>query len=125
MLSAHQSSVNAPGKPVLYHIFTSFVPRHHRAQRGGHSGNDDVFWLTALLFAIFVLHLGQPGPWPQIAAQIRTSGSPVEPVVFESQPSGTYGSGGEFPNGFFRVPFDFYFHGNDSGGAKLRRRLAD
>lgn len=52
-------------------------------------------------------------PWPRIAARIRSSGSPVEPVVFESQPSGTYDAGGEFPNGFLRVPFDFYFHGSN------------
>jgi len=93
--------------------FTALVLAYLLDKRGSRARNLTAAVVTALLFVIFVLHSGQPGPWPRIAAQIHTSGSPVEPVVFESQPSGTDDAGGEFPNGFLRVPFDFYFHGSN------------
>ena len=93
--------------------FTALVLAYLLDKGGSRVRNLTAAEVTALLFVIFALHTGQPGPWPRIAAQIRTSGSPVEPVVFEFQPSGTYDGGGEFPNGFLRVPFDFYFHGTN------------
>jgi uncharacterized membrane protein len=93
--------------------FTALVLAYLLDKWGSRARNLAAAAVTALLFVIFALHTGQPGPWPRIAAQIHTSGSPVEPVVFEFQPSVTYDGGSEFPNGFFRVPFDFYFHGSN------------
>jgi len=93
--------------------FTALVLAYLLDKGGSRVRNLTAAAVTALLFAIFVLHSGQPGPWPRISAQIRISGTPVEPVVFESQPSGTDDVGSEFPNGFLRVPFDFYFHGSN------------
>ncbi len=74
--------------------------------------------LAALLFLAFVFRPGPSGPWRQIADQISTSGNPAEPVVFESQSGGDADdvgarTEGEYPDGFLRVPFDFYFHGSN------------
>ncbi len=54
-------------------------------------------------------------PWPAIAATIAAAGKPAEPIFFESGfflPDGEVRSGDAegFPQGFFRVPFDYYFH---------------
>ena len=93
--------------------FAALVLAYLLGKGGSRARNLAAAAVTALLFATFALHTGQPGPWPRIAAQIRTSGSPVEPIVFESQDPGTDDAGGEFPDGFLRVPFDFYFHGSN------------
>jgi 4-amino-4-deoxy-L-arabinose transferase-like glycosyltransferase len=54
-------------------------------------------------------------PWPAIAATIAEAAKPAEPIFFESgffSPDGEVHSGDAegFPQGFFRVPFDYYFH---------------
>ncbi len=54
-------------------------------------------------------------PWPAIAATIGAAARAGEPIFFEA---GFFSAGGEvgaaqdrgFPQGFFRVPFDYYFH---------------
>ena len=54
-------------------------------------------------------------PWPAIADTIAADSRPGEPIFFES---GFFSEQGEvrtsdakgFPQGFFRVPFDYYFH---------------
>lgn len=54
-------------------------------------------------------------PWPAVAAKIAAAATPAEPIFFES---GFFSPDGEvrgddadgFQQGFFRVPFDYYFH---------------
>jgi 4-amino-4-deoxy-L-arabinose transferase-like glycosyltransferase len=54
-------------------------------------------------------------PWPRIAAQVAAAATAQEPIFFES---GFFAVGrvidgageGGFPSGFFRIPFDYYFH---------------
>ena len=53
-------------------------------------------------------------PWPAVAAKIAAA-NPAEPIFFESgffSPDGEVRSADAdgFPQGFFRVPFDYYFH---------------
>jgi hypothetical protein len=53
-------------------------------------------------------------PWRDIAQQMETSAAPTEAVVFEAGffgPDHTIGGpAGGFPDGYYRIPFDFYFH---------------
>ena len=53
-------------------------------------------------------------PWRDIAQQVETSAAPAEAVVFEAGffgPDHTIGGPASgFPDGYYRVPFDFYFH---------------
>jgi hypothetical protein len=54
-------------------------------------------------------------PWRDLAAQLQKSAAVDEPVVFEAGffADGTHLStisNDGFPEGFFRVPFDYYFH---------------
>jgi 4-amino-4-deoxy-L-arabinose transferase-like glycosyltransferase len=61
-------------------------------------------------------------PWPAIAATIAGAAKPAEPIFFESgffSPDGeVHSSDSEgFPQGFFRVPFDYYFHRNNPRAA--------
>jgi 4-amino-4-deoxy-L-arabinose transferase-like glycosyltransferase len=54
-------------------------------------------------------------PWRDLAAQMEKSAAAGEPVIFEAGffADGTHlshVSNDGFPDGFFRVPFDYYFH---------------
>jgi 4-amino-4-deoxy-L-arabinose transferase-like glycosyltransferase len=54
-------------------------------------------------------------PWPAVAARIAAAARPAEPIFFETgffSPDAEVHAGGAegFPQGFFRVPFDYYFH---------------
>jgi 4-amino-4-deoxy-L-arabinose transferase-like glycosyltransferase len=54
-------------------------------------------------------------PWPAIAASIAAAANPGEPIFFEagflsSDSALGAAADGAFPQGFFRVPFDYYFH---------------
>jgi uncharacterized membrane protein len=57
-------------------------------------------------------------PWPAIASRIASTAQAGEPIFFKA---GFFSAGGGelhadddngFPQGFFRVPFDYYFHRN-------------
>lgn len=75
-------------------------------------------------------------PWPAIAARIAAAATPAEPIFFESgffSPEGAVDAvqDGGFPQGFFRVPFDYYFHRSNPRAAipaaqpDTARRLID
>lgn len=76
--------------------------------------------LTAAGFTVAML-MGMPyflpgdELWPRIAAEIAAGGAPGEPVFFESgflSPGvAARSSNGGFPDGYYRIPFDYYFHG--------------
>ena len=59
---------------------------------------------------------GRHEPWRDVASELRQTATSDETVVFEA---GFFADGlnlsdetnGGFPEGFFRVPFDYYFHG--------------
>ena len=72
--------------------------------------------VSALFLALVPLYYpSRYEPWPQIAAKIAGFGKPAEPIFFEA---GVFAHGtvvsadgdSAFPDGFFRVPFDYYFH---------------
>ena len=78
-------------------------------------------WGTAFLLGIFTALLPwyqgvRHEPWREVARQVeKNASSPAEPVVFESgffAPTGNLGgpTNDGFPDGFYRVPFDYYFH---------------
>lgn len=68
------------------------------------------FFLTLVPFC----YAGRADPWREIAAKISAMDAGREPICFESgffSPDGSDSEGrGGFPQGFFRVPFDYYFH---------------
>ncbi|HKD66748.1 MAG TPA: glycosyltransferase family 39 protein [Candidatus Binataceae bacterium] len=73
--------------------------------------------IGALSLMLLPLCYGAPrDPWPAIAAKIGAVANPSEPIFFEA---GFFSPDGQvnpfpdqgFPQGFFRVPFDYYFHG--------------
>jgi len=76
---------------------------------------------TIGLSALFLLltplyHRGSQQPWRKLAATISSSSNPGETIFFESGFfSSDQGVSPEedsgFSSGFFRVPFDYYFHG--------------
>jgi mannosyltransferase len=71
--------------------------------------------LGAFFIALLPLVYGAPrDPWPAIAARVAASARPHEPIFFESgffaAAGVAEGAGEGFPQGFFRVPFDYYFH---------------
>ncbi len=54
-------------------------------------------------------------PWPAIAARIAAAANPAEPIFFEagflsSDNALNADADSAFAQGFFRVPFDYYFH---------------
>lgn len=54
-------------------------------------------------------------PWPAVAAKIAAAGNPAEPIFFEAgffSANCAIDTGDDqgFSQGFFRVPFDYYFH---------------
>jgi 4-amino-4-deoxy-L-arabinose transferase-like glycosyltransferase len=69
--------------------------------------------------ALFLIYRnGSQQPWRNFARKITATNSPREPVFFESGfflSSAADGSDltGGFPQGFFRVPFDYYFAGSN------------
>jgi len=58
-----------------------------------------------------------PQPWRELAAQVSAGGAPSEPVFFESGFVSTDTApsvpNGGFPFGFYSVPFDYYFKGEN------------
>jgi hypothetical protein len=72
--------------------------------------------LGALCLALVPFcYASRPDPWRAIARQIAANAKPGEPIFFESgffsPDSAAAGADGRgFPEGFFRVPFDYYFH---------------
>jgi 4-amino-4-deoxy-L-arabinose transferase-like glycosyltransferase len=68
--------------------------------------------MAGLSIALLPLCYGAPrDPWPAIAAAVAVA-APAEPIFFEAgffSPDAV-GTDGGFPDGFFRVPFDYYFH---------------
>ena len=70
-------------------------------------------FLTLLPFC----YASRSDPWRAIAARIAVADNRKDAICFESGfftaggPGGSDGSG--FPQGFFRVPFDYYFHGSN------------
>ncbi len=75
--------------------------------------------IGALFLALLPLCYWAPrDPWPRIARRIAAGGNPREPIFFEAgflTPDAGVRQGGSagFPQGFFRVPFDYYFHGSN------------
>ena len=71
--------------------------------------------LAAFFLFLSPLYSIRNEPWPQIAETIAKNGRTSEPIFFESgfctdaEVIGGDGEGG-FADGFFRVPFDYYFH---------------
>ncbi len=67
--------------------------------------------LSLALIPICNLH---NDPWKDIAHEIENNSNGTEPVVFEAGFFGPNhsieGPANGFPQGYFRVPFDFYFH---------------
>ncbi len=77
-------------------------------------------WGAAFVLGIFAAMLpwyqgSRHEPWREVARQVeKNESSPAEPVVFEAgffAPTGNLGgpTNDGFPDGFFRVPFDYYF----------------
>jgi len=81
--------------------------------------NLGIVGLGALLLAMVPLYYGpRREPWAGIAAEIESNRNRAEPVFFEagflSSAGNIVGQGNNgFPLGFFRVPFDYYFHGSN------------
>ncbi len=72
--------------------------------------------VTALLVMFPFYQGGQTENWREIARRIPAGGSPAEPIFFESgfflsESSAAHELQNGFPDGFFRVPFDYYFSG--------------
>ncbi len=83
---------------------------------GSRVRNLGVAGLAALFVAMLPFcYASRPDPWRAIAAAIAAKANPAEPIFFESgffspdaAAAGNDAHG--FPEGFFRVPFDYYFH---------------
>jgi hypothetical protein len=74
-----------------------------------------VLAITGLFVALIPFYQNAgTDPWRDIARQVDTSAAPTEAVVFEAGffgPDHTIGGPASgFPDGYYRVPFDFYFH---------------
>jgi hypothetical protein len=74
---------------------------------------------TAFAVLFFFCHAARHEPWRDIAREVA-AGGPAQPIFFESAVAIEYptasaaaGSSGslDFPQGYFRVPFDYYFRG--------------
>jgi uncharacterized membrane protein len=84
--------------------------------RGARVRNLGTVALAALFVALLPFcYAGRPDPWRAIATRIAAGAKPAEPIFFEAgffspdaAAAGDEDSG--FPQGFFRVPFDYYFH---------------
>ncbi len=73
-------------------------------------------FVTAFLVMFPFCHWAQGERWREMARQVATAGSPAEPIFFESgfflsDSSAAQDRREGFPDGFFRVPFDYYFSG--------------
>jgi 4-amino-4-deoxy-L-arabinose transferase-like glycosyltransferase len=84
--------------------------------RGVRVRNLGITALAALFVALLPFcYAGRPDPWRAIATRIAAGAHPAEPIFFEAgffSPD-TAAAGADdrgFPQGFFRVPFDYYFH---------------
>ncbi len=69
------------------------------------------FWAALLPLCYAIPH----DPWPAIAARIAADAHPGEPIFFEAgffspDDISAGAADGAFAQGFFRVPFDYYFH---------------
>lgn len=97
--------------------------------------------LGGIFIALLPLCYAAPrDPWPAIAAQITAAATPHEPIFFEAgffSPDSAAASAAEsearsainrtdegFAQGFFRVPFDYYFHRANPRGVIPGRQAA-
>jgi 4-amino-4-deoxy-L-arabinose transferase-like glycosyltransferase len=91
-------------------------------ERGARVRNDIAFAVTVLFVMLLPLsYRAQDKPWRKIAGQIRAAGNVHETIFFEA---GFFSSermideapNDGFPNGFFLVPFKYYFKQNNPEG---------
>jgi hypothetical protein len=73
-------------------------------------------FVTALLVMVPFYRGAQTENWREMARRIPAGGGPAEPIFFESgfflsESSAAHDPQNGFPDGFFRVPFDYYFSG--------------
>jgi 4-amino-4-deoxy-L-arabinose transferase-like glycosyltransferase len=71
--------------------------------------------ITGMCIALLPLcYTARHDPWAAVAAKIAGAASPGEPIFFEAgflPGASTIGRDDQgYPQGFFRVPFDYYFH---------------
>ncbi len=73
------------------------------------------------IFLLPLLYSAPRDPWRAIAAKVSAAAAPNEPIFFESgffsADGAADGAGAGFPQGFFRVPFDYYFRGENPRAA--------
>lgn len=92
---------------------------HLLDRAGERARNLGIVGLGTLLLAMVPSYYGpRREPWAAIAAEIESNRNRAEPVFFEagflSSARDIVGQGNNgFPLGFFRVPFDYYFHGSN------------
>ncbi len=81
---------------------------------GGKVRNLAVVGITVALLILVPVKEITHEPWRDIAALITTQSAPNQPIFFESgflffgKPEGV--ANGGFPTGYYRNPFDYYFH---------------
>ena len=92
-------------------------------KRGPRVRNDITFAITALLLFLMPLsYAAQNQPWRDIAARVAAAGNPLEPIFFEAgffSPDRMIDQeeNDGFPQGFFLVPFKYYFKQRNPDGA--------
>jgi len=106
-------------------------------KRGSRVRNDIAFAITTLLLFLMPLsYAAQNQPWRGIAARVAAAGNPLEPIFFETgffSPERVIDQdeNGGFPQGFFLVPFKYYFKQPNPDGAlpgddpQLARQLVE
>jgi hypothetical protein len=118
----------APSYPVIAIIVARLLDR-----RGPRFRNDATFAITVLLIMLMPLsYQALEQPWREIAARIAASGREEETIFFETgffspEPPVDEQADNGFPQGFFRVPFRYYFRQSNPdsavpGGNPLRAR---
>lgn len=109
MFEARYVAASAPALTLLIaRGLAAFGPRLRNLVTAG--------FVTAFLVMFPFFHRTQGECWREMVQQVATGGSPAEPVFFESgfflsDSSATQDRQEGFPDGFFRVPFDYYFSG--------------
>jgi mannosyltransferase len=68
--------------------------------------------LVGIFLSLLPLEASKAQPWAQVAAQVASAAEASQPVFFEAgfiSPEAIPNSG--FPQGYYTVPFNYYFHG--------------